>query len=187
MAILLHFIIHCSVWFAEQITDVGDNSEAWNQNRLTLKHFNSSHSSSWESNTYTPAALSNERNMLIPITSPRSDAGGMYSTSLILVSPCHQDINECTGPQSKLTELNADVKKSFHNLRLRIQVRNTTSLYRWHMFWVLIWCNVTATLVYELPMTSVNTEQENMVFLSKWWKAMLSYKIKLNKMYSGAS
>uniref|UniRef100_A0A3B4U4X0 BCL2 interacting protein 1 n=1 Tax=Seriola dumerili TaxID=41447 RepID=A0A3B4U4X0_SERDU len=32
-----------------------------------------------------------------------------------------QDINECTGPQSKLTELNADVKKSFHNLRLRIQ------------------------------------------------------------------
>ncbi|KAI9539209.1 Vesicle transport protein S20 [Dissostichus eleginoides] len=32
-----------------------------------------------------------------------------------------QDINECTGPESKLTELNADVKKSFHNLRLRIQ------------------------------------------------------------------
>ncbi|XP_061691330.1 vesicle transport protein SEC20-like [Syngnathoides biaculeatus] len=32
-----------------------------------------------------------------------------------------QDINECRGPQSKLTELNADVKKSFHNLRLRIQ------------------------------------------------------------------
>ncbi|KAM8733421.1 vesicle transport protein SEC20 [Acanthopagrus schlegelii] len=32
-----------------------------------------------------------------------------------------QDITECTGPQSKLTELNADVKKSFHNLRLRIQ------------------------------------------------------------------
>ncbi|XP_029368966.1 vesicle transport protein SEC20 isoform X3 [Echeneis naucrates] len=32
-----------------------------------------------------------------------------------------QDINECTGPQSKLTELNAEVKKSFHNLRLRIQ------------------------------------------------------------------
>ncbi|XP_074504300.1 vesicle transport protein SEC20 isoform X2 [Sebastes fasciatus] len=31
------------------------------------------------------------------------------------------DINECTGPESKLTELNADVKKSFHNLRLRIQ------------------------------------------------------------------
>ncbi|KAG7241826.1 hypothetical protein INR49_024796 [Caranx melampygus] len=31
------------------------------------------------------------------------------------------DINECTGPQSKLTELNADVKKSFHNLRQRIQ------------------------------------------------------------------
>lgn len=36
----------------------------------------------------------------------------------------HQDINECTGPQSKLTELNAEVKKNFHNLRLRIQVRN---------------------------------------------------------------
>ncbi|XP_037636849.1 vesicle transport protein SEC20 isoform X2 [Sebastes umbrosus] len=32
-----------------------------------------------------------------------------------------KDINECTGPESKLTELNADVKKSFHNLRLRIQ------------------------------------------------------------------
>ncbi|XP_077465645.1 vesicle transport protein SEC20 [Stigmatopora argus] len=32
-----------------------------------------------------------------------------------------QDINECRGPQSKLTELNGDVKKSFHNLRLRIQ------------------------------------------------------------------
>ncbi|KAM9357433.1 vesicle transport protein SEC20 isoform 2-T2 [Symphorus nematophorus] len=32
-----------------------------------------------------------------------------------------QDITECTGPQSTLTELNAEVKKSFHNLRLRIQ------------------------------------------------------------------
>ncbi|XP_029956778.1 vesicle transport protein SEC20 [Salarias fasciatus] len=32
-----------------------------------------------------------------------------------------QDITECTGPQSKLTEINAEVKKSFHNLRLRIQ------------------------------------------------------------------
>ncbi|XP_023153940.2 vesicle transport protein SEC20-like isoform X1 [Amphiprion ocellaris] len=32
-----------------------------------------------------------------------------------------QDITECTGPQSKLTEMNADVKKSFHNLRQRIQ------------------------------------------------------------------
>nr|XP_046262387.1 vesicle transport protein SEC20 [Scatophagus argus] len=32
-----------------------------------------------------------------------------------------QDISECTGPQSKLTELNTEVKKSFHNLRLRIQ------------------------------------------------------------------
>ncbi|CAG10143.1 unnamed protein product [Tetraodon nigroviridis] len=32
-----------------------------------------------------------------------------------------QDIKRCTGPQSKLTELNADVKKNFHNLRSRIQ------------------------------------------------------------------
>ncbi|XP_068445051.1 vesicle transport protein SEC20 [Clinocottus analis] len=32
-----------------------------------------------------------------------------------------QDITGSTGPQSKLTELNADLKKSFHNLRLRIQ------------------------------------------------------------------
>ncbi|KAL7394898.1 hypothetical protein ABVT39_006734 [Epinephelus coioides] len=32
-----------------------------------------------------------------------------------------QDISECAGPQTKLTELNAEVKKSFHNLRLRIQ------------------------------------------------------------------
>ncbi|KAI4818892.1 vesicle transport protein SEC20 [Pseudochaenichthys georgianus] len=32
-----------------------------------------------------------------------------------------QDLNECQGPECKLTELNADVKKSFHNLRLRIQ------------------------------------------------------------------
>ncbi|XP_029021556.1 vesicle transport protein SEC20-like [Betta splendens] len=32
-----------------------------------------------------------------------------------------QDVSECTGPQSSLTELNAEVKKSFHNLRLRIQ------------------------------------------------------------------
>ncbi|CAM9194173.1 unnamed protein product [Lampetra planeri] len=31
-----------------------------------------------------------------------------------------QDIGECTGPQNRLTELNTDVKKSFHNLRLRI-------------------------------------------------------------------
>lgn len=37
---------------------------------------------------------------------------------------CLQDIKECTGPQSKLTELNADVKKNFHSLRLRIQVRS---------------------------------------------------------------
>uniref|UniRef100_A0A3B3VTI3 BCL2 interacting protein 1 n=1 Tax=Poecilia latipinna TaxID=48699 RepID=A0A3B3VTI3_9TELE len=32
-----------------------------------------------------------------------------------------QDITECNGPQSKLTEINTDVKKHFHNLRLRIQ------------------------------------------------------------------
>ncbi|KAF7657292.1 hypothetical protein LDENG_00028950 [Lucifuga dentata] len=32
-----------------------------------------------------------------------------------------QDINECAGPQSKLTELNTDVKERFHNLRQRIQ------------------------------------------------------------------
>ncbi|XP_047441282.1 vesicle transport protein SEC20-like [Mugil cephalus] len=32
-----------------------------------------------------------------------------------------QDITDCQGPQSKLTDLNADVKKSFHNLRSRIQ------------------------------------------------------------------
>ncbi|XP_068596274.1 vesicle transport protein SEC20 [Brachionichthys hirsutus] len=32
-----------------------------------------------------------------------------------------QDVCECAGPQSKLTELNTDVKKSFHNLRLRIR------------------------------------------------------------------
>ncbi|XP_072252146.1 vesicle transport protein SEC20-like [Leuresthes tenuis] len=32
-----------------------------------------------------------------------------------------QDITEFTGPQSKLTEINADVKKCFHYLRLRIQ------------------------------------------------------------------
>ncbi|XP_047208667.1 vesicle transport protein SEC20 isoform X2 [Girardinichthys multiradiatus] len=32
-----------------------------------------------------------------------------------------QDITECDGPQSKLTEVNTDVKKHFHNLRLRIQ------------------------------------------------------------------
>ncbi|XP_075897646.1 vesicle transport protein SEC20 [Nelusetta ayraudi] len=32
-----------------------------------------------------------------------------------------QDIIECSGPQSRLTELNGDVKKIFRNLRLRIQ------------------------------------------------------------------
>ncbi|XP_028315274.1 vesicle transport protein SEC20 isoform X2 [Gouania willdenowi] len=32
-----------------------------------------------------------------------------------------QDIIACSGPQSKLTQLNTDVKKNFHNLRSRIQ------------------------------------------------------------------
>nr|XP_020445613.1 vesicle transport protein SEC20 isoform X1 [Monopterus albus] len=32
-----------------------------------------------------------------------------------------QDISECTGPHNKLTDLNAAVKKSFHNFRSRIQ------------------------------------------------------------------
>ncbi|KAK7922585.1 hypothetical protein WMY93_009487 [Mugilogobius chulae] len=32
-----------------------------------------------------------------------------------------QDITDCEGPHLRLTELNTDVKKSFHNLRLRIQ------------------------------------------------------------------
>uniref|UniRef100_A0A8C6UQZ7 BCL2 interacting protein 1a n=1 Tax=Neogobius melanostomus TaxID=47308 RepID=A0A8C6UQZ7_9GOBI len=32
-----------------------------------------------------------------------------------------QDITHCDGPHCRLTELNTDVKKSFHNLRLRIQ------------------------------------------------------------------
>lgn len=32
-----------------------------------------------------------------------------------------QDITDCNGPHNKLAELNTDVKKSFHNLRLRIQ------------------------------------------------------------------
>lgn len=60
--------------------------------------------------------------------------------------PCvmfYQDINECRGPQNKLTELNADVKKSFHNLRLRIQVRsswNTDDLQvRCHDVWFSPW------------------------------------------------
>ncbi|KAM7417977.1 hypothetical protein PAMA_017561 [Pampus argenteus] len=39
-----------------------------------------------------------------------------------------QDINDCTGPQSELTELNAEVKKSFHNLRLRIQDFEQTAM-----------------------------------------------------------
>uniref|UniRef100_A0A1A7YG97 BCL2/adenovirus E1B interacting protein 1a n=2 Tax=Iconisemion striatum TaxID=60296 RepID=A0A1A7YG97_9TELE len=32
-----------------------------------------------------------------------------------------QDIRDCTGPQNKLTDINTDVKKHFHSLRLRIQ------------------------------------------------------------------
>ncbi|KAM9377700.1 vesicle transport protein SEC20-like [Pholidichthys leucotaenia] len=32
-----------------------------------------------------------------------------------------QDVMECSGPESKLTEINTDVKKSLHSLRLRIQ------------------------------------------------------------------
>ncbi|XP_028315273.1 vesicle transport protein SEC20 isoform X1 [Gouania willdenowi] len=36
-----------------------------------------------------------------------------------------QDIIACSGPQSKLTQLNTDVKKNFHNLRSRIQVIST--------------------------------------------------------------
>lgn len=38
-----------------------------------------------------------------------------------------QDIKRCIGPKGKLTELNADVKKNFHNLRIRIQVRSYIS------------------------------------------------------------
>lgn len=38
-----------------------------------------------------------------------------------------QDIKRCIGPKGKLTELNADVKKNFHNLRIRIQVRRYIS------------------------------------------------------------
>ncbi|KAJ3587675.1 hypothetical protein NHX12_011272 [Muraenolepis orangiensis] len=32
-----------------------------------------------------------------------------------------QDVSECTGPESTLTDLNSQVKESFQNLRLRIQ------------------------------------------------------------------
>ncbi|XP_051513546.1 vesicle transport protein SEC20 [Myxocyprinus asiaticus] len=32
-----------------------------------------------------------------------------------------QDVNDCTGPQSKLTDLNCKVKEKFNNLRQRIQ------------------------------------------------------------------
>uniref|UniRef100_A0A668UTS1 Sec20 C-terminal domain-containing protein n=1 Tax=Oreochromis aureus TaxID=47969 RepID=A0A668UTS1_OREAU len=41
--------------------------------------------------------------------------------TFILGSTFYQDISECTGPQSKLTELNGEVKKNFLSLRLRIQ------------------------------------------------------------------
>ncbi|MED6263111.1 Vesicle transport protein S20 [Characodon lateralis] len=41
--------------------------------------------------------------------------------ALIQVRFFSLDITECDGPQSKLTEINTDVKKHFHNLRLRIQ------------------------------------------------------------------
>lgn len=45
-----------------------------------------------------------------------------------------QDIIECTGPQSRLTELNGDVKKIFRNLRLRIQVgAHTRTLTKQHI------------------------------------------------------
>ncbi|XP_024139349.1 vesicle transport protein SEC20 [Oryzias melastigma] len=39
-----------------------------------------------------------------------------------------QDITECSGPQSKLTELNANIKKCFHNLRSRIEDLKQTAL-----------------------------------------------------------
>ena len=67
------------------------------------------------------SAVTNKSYMLIPVT--------WKHVSLILVLVSDQDITEYTGPQSRLTELNAEVKKSFHNLRLRIQVRNTNFEY----------------------------------------------------------
>lgn len=39
-----------------------------------------------------------------------------------------QDIIECTGPHSRLTELNTEVKKRFHSLRLRIQDMEQTAM-----------------------------------------------------------
>ncbi|XP_004073451.1 vesicle transport protein SEC20 [Oryzias latipes] len=39
-----------------------------------------------------------------------------------------QDISECSGPPSKLTELNGDIKKCFHNLRSRIEDLKQTAL-----------------------------------------------------------
>lgn len=38
------------------------------------------------------------------------------------------DIIECTGPHSRLTELNTEVKKRFHSLRLRIQDMEQTAM-----------------------------------------------------------
>lgn len=71
-------------------------------------------------------AVTNESYMLILVTWKHT----VYAcVSLTLVLMSHQDITECTGPQSRLTELNAEVKKSFHNLRLRIQVRNASFEY----------------------------------------------------------
>ncbi|TKS72550.1 Vesicle transport protein SEC20 BCL2/adenovirus E1B 19 kDa protein-interacting protein 1 [Collichthys lucidus] len=70
-----------------------------------------------------------------PLAVARADYVGNMASSDVHVRICEQeilkydleikaqiqDIIECTGPQSELTELNANVKKSFHNLRLRIQ------------------------------------------------------------------
>uniref|UniRef100_A0A3P9HD49 BCL2 interacting protein 1a n=1 Tax=Oryzias latipes TaxID=8090 RepID=A0A3P9HD49_ORYLA len=39
-----------------------------------------------------------------------------------------QDIGECSGPPSKLAELNGDIKKCFHNLRSRIEDLKQTAL-----------------------------------------------------------
>uniref|UniRef100_A0A8C7ZK85 BCL2 interacting protein 1a n=1 Tax=Oryzias sinensis TaxID=183150 RepID=A0A8C7ZK85_9TELE len=39
-----------------------------------------------------------------------------------------QDISECSGPPSKLAELNGDIKKCFHNLRSRIEDLKQTAL-----------------------------------------------------------